>query len=530
MAGYINNETAPTIFSSIGKSLRKLTNLGMEYDDLVIKQSHAIGVTEAEFGNSGYLPQEFLYSLAMSDIGQKKFIAYFDKDYKARRDYLRRFAMNGEIDFITDTIADEAIVYDDKMYFIYPDTSTISEYINEDKNKEINDSINDEFKRLYACFSFKDSHDAWHYFKKFLIDGFLAFEIIYDKEGKKIIGFKELDALSLRPGIDKDGDKFNKIWVQYEDNLALKRDLLDSQIIYISYAKGNFQGRLSYVERLVRSFNLLRIMENSRIIWNVMNSSYRLKMIVPIGSKSPQKAKESLSEMLNVYKEDVSLDYDSGELTINGQPTMQFYKNYLIPSKDGESPDIETIGGDGPDLSETDTLRYFYDKLRQDSKIPTSRFDMESGGGSYQVESAGMDRDEIRFSKFINRIRVIFQEIITKPLWIQMSLNYPELAEDNLIKSNLGMKYNSDNIFEEAKMMDISSKRAEFIKTLQDITVPEMDESGMLNDIPYFNAKFLIQKYMKLTSSDIIQNEKMEEKRKREEAEKMDKINKDSEF
>lgn len=521
MAGYLDRTgSSISLFGSLGKGIRKLSNLGMEYDDMVVKQSRAVGVTEAEFGNAGYLPQEFLYSLAMTDIGQKKFIAYFEKDYKSRRDYLRRFAMNGEIDFIVETIADEAIVFDEKNYFCNPDTSTLGEYLDEDKEKEIRDTINEEFRRLYSCFHFKDSHDAWHYFKKFLIDGFLSFEIIFDTEGKKIIGFKELDALSLRPGVEKmDDGTYKKVWIQYEDIPSLKRELLDTQVIYISYAKGNFVGRLSYVERLVRSFNLLRIMENSRIIWNVMNSSYRLKMVVPIGTKSPQKAKESLAEMLNIYKEDISLNFDSGELTINGKPTMQFYKNYLFPSKNGESPEIETIGGDGPDLSDTDALKYFYDKLRQDSKIPYNRFDSENPG-TVSFEGAGLDRDEVRFFKFINRLRSIFQEIILKPLWVQLSLNYPELSSDKLIKTNLGLKFNADNIFEEAKQMDIMDKRAEFVQKLQGITVPEMDDAGMMNDIPYFNAKFLIQKYMKLSQSDINTNEKMQERKRKEDDEK----------
>lgn len=518
MAGFV--ESGGNIFSSLGKGIRKLANLGMDYDDMVIKQSRAVGVTEAEFGNTGYLPQEFLYSLAMSDIGQKKFIAYFEKDYKSRRDYLRRFAMNGEIDYIVETIADEGIVYDEKNYFCLPDTSTMGEFLDDEKTKEIKQSVDQIFKRIYNNFQFKESHDAWHYFKKFLIDGFLAFEIVYDKTGKEIIGFKELDALSLRPGVEKmDDGTFKKTWVQYEDVPSLKRDLLDSQIIYLSYAKGNFIGRLSYVERLVRSFNLLRIMENSRIIWNVMNSSYRLKMVVPIGTKSPQKAKESLGEMLNIYKEDISLDFDSGELTINGKPTMQFYKNYLFPSKGGEQPDIEVMGGEGPDLSDTDALSYFYDKLRQDSKIPYNRFDFDSPGQA-SLDFSGMDRDEIRFGKFIARLRQMFQELMLKPLWLQLALEYPELAQDHIVKSNLSLKFNADNIFEEAKQMDINEKRANFIQTMQGITVPEMDDTGMINEIPYFHAKFLIQKYMKLSPADIRINTKMVDKQKEEDEKK----------
>ena len=507
MAGFIDRVGSNPIFGQISKSLRTLSSLGMKYEDMVVKQSRAVGVTEAEFGLQGYLPEEFLYSLALTDVSHKKFIAFFDKDYKSRRDYLRRFAMNPEIEFCVDTVADEAIVYDDTNFFAEVDTTLLKGIIDPDNAKDIMDEISTSFRKIYAHFHFNEGHDGWAYFRQLLIDGFLSFEIIFDPEGKNIIGFKELDATSLRPGVEKSGDGiYRKIWVQYEDIPAMKRVLLDSQVIYISYAKGNFTGRVSYAERMIRSFNLLRIMENSRVIWNIMNSSFRLKMVVPIGTKSPQKAKESLAEMMAIYKEDVSLNYDSGELAVNGKPAMQFYKNYLFPSKNGESPEIETIGGDGYDLSDTDALGYFQDKLKEDSKIPFGRFDRTQDGGGFSISSDGMARDEIRFNKFIVRLRSIFQEILVKPLFIQIGLNHPELAEDELFKSALSLKYRSDNLFEELKEMEVMDKRASFIQTMMGINENIPDSSGMMQQVPYFDPKFLIEKYLGLTKNEMDRN------------------------
>lgn len=513
MAGFIDRIGVNPIFGQISKSLKNLANLGMRYDDMVVKQSRAVGVTEAEFGNQGYLPEEFLYSLALADVGQKKFIAFFDKDYKGRRDYLRKFAMNPEIEFVIDTVADEAIVYDDANYFCEIDITKVREVLSPDNQKEVVAEINQQFKKIYNHFHFTEGHDGWAYFRQLLIDGFIAFEIIFDPDGTNIVGFKELDPISLRPGVEKSSDGvYKKIWVQYEDVPSMKRVLLDSQIIYISYAKGNFTGRVSYVERMVRSFNLLRIMENSRIIWNIMNSSYRLKMVVPIGTKSPQKAKEALAEMINIYKEDISLDQDSGELAINGSPSMQFYKNYLFPSKNGESPDISVMGGEGFDLSDTDALKYFKDKLIEDSKIPAGRFDKQSGGGGggqFSISADGIDREEIRFFKFVTRLRSIYQEIILKPLFIQMGLIYPELAEDELFKSTLSISFNKDNVFEELKQMEIDQRRVDFVTSMMGIMDKKKDASGMDVDVPYFVPKFLVEKYLKLTQDDISANERM---------------------
>lgn len=499
-AGFIQRFSANPMVVTVSEFVKKLSNLGMRYEDQVVRNSKAIGATEGQFIVQGPLPENQLHALAMADIGTKKYIAYFDKDLRNKREFLRKFALNGEIEFILDTLADESIVYDMKNFFCRPDTDNLAYILKSDIRDEVIDKINDNFKRLYVYFHFNDDISAWQYFKQFLIDGFLSFEIIFNEKGDKIIGFKELDPLSLRPDVEKTESGWKKVWYQYEDQPALKRKLYDSQVIYISYAKGAYKNRVSYVERLVRSFNLLRIMENTRVIWNLMNSTYRMKMIVPIGSKSPQKARESLAELMSIYKEEINLNNDTGELSVNGKSSMQFYKNYMFPSKQGEQIDIQTIAAEGPDLSDTSPLKYFYDKLKMDSKIPASRFERDGNGGQVYMSAEGLDREEVRFFKFINRLRSIFQEILWKPLWIQSCLDNPDLADDELFRANLGINFNKDNVFEERKEQEIIQKRMEFIMSLKDYM--QDDQST-----PYFSSRWLIEKYLKLSPDDLKQNQ-----------------------
>lgn len=529
--------TNTTLFNNIQAKAREIANLGVKYDDLVVKNSQAVGATESRFLKQGVLGDEaMMYTLAMSDTTVKKYIAYFDKDYRSRREFLRKFSMNGEIQWILDTLADEAIIQDERNFFCYPSPITL------DLSEEIKKAFEDNFNRIYTFWRFNDDTTAWQYFYQLLVDGFLAFEIIYaDSNGKefkdviklheeldgafeqhaptdsnlneadkmalgglKVIGFKELDATTLRPGVEKQPDgTFKNVWYQHEEDVHLRRKLYDSQIIYISYAKGNSISRVSYVERLIRSFNLLRIMEHTRVIWNVMNSAFRLKMVVPIGNKSPQKARESLGELMSIYREDVRLDFDSGELFINGRPNIQFYKNYMFPSKNGEQTDISVIGGEGPDLSDMGALGYFYDKLKLDSKIPMGRFDRAGGGGTFTMGSDGVDREEIRFSKFINRLRSIFQEIIMKPLYLQMILDFPEIKDDELFKGQIGLRFNKDNVFERTKEMDLLGKSVEFINALKEI---KTIKDGQERD--FFHPQFLIERWMFLNKGDIDLNEK----------------------
>ena len=497
MAGFLDRFGAGT-FKNVSKKLRDLSNLGVRYDDMVIRNSQAIGAIEGAYLKRGMIGDEsFMYTLAQADTTVKKQIAYFDREYVVQREFLRKFAMNGEIQWILDTIADEAIIQDERQFFCQP--VPMSNSVQEDVAK----TYQNNFEKIYTYWRFNDDTTAWSLFYQFLIDGYLAFEIICDDKNKNIIGFKELDAATIRPAVEKQNDgTFKNVWYQNEGDPALFRTLYDSQIIYISYGKGNVASRTSYVERLVRSFNLLRIMEHTRVIWNVMNSSFRLKMIVPIGSKSPQKARETLGELMSTYKEDVRLDYDSGELFINGRPNIQFYKNYMIPSKNGEQTEISVIGGEGPDLSNMDPLSYFSNKLKVDSKVPISRFDRAANASTFSFSAEGADREEIRFAKFINRLRSIFQEIITKPLYLQMVLDFPAFKDDELFKSQIGIRFNKDNIFEREKEMNQLKSTIEFINDMSQLkTIRKGKESQ------YFHPAFLIKTYSGLSPLQMKENE-----------------------
>lgn len=505
MAGYIDKLGDKTgIFAGISSRLARLSSLGMKYDDMVVRQSKAVGLAEAEFGQEGFGDEKFLYGLALNDIGSKKYIAYFDKDVAGRVDFLNKFAANGEIEFILDTICDESIVYDEKNFFCLPNQANLG-----DVKKEVYEKIEKSFKKVYAAYRFNNDISAWNLFRKFLITGFLAFEIVYDKDAKNVIGFKELDAVFLQPNIEKmiDGT-FNRTWTLYPESTHNKRELLDSQVIYISYASTNGKGvRISYLERLIRSFNLLRTIENSRVIWNIMNSTFRLKMVIPIGTKSKQKAKESLAELMSLYKEDIALDYDSGELSVNGKASMQFYKNYLLPQKNGEVPDLEVVNSAGPDLTDSDILKYFTGKLQQDSKLPGARFSAD-GNDVLSMGATGIGREEIRFGKFIGRLQSLFQEIITKPLWIQMELQNEEIKGDNYLKGQLGLQFNGDNMFAKFKSYEIQEKSLNMFNGFKDIMEPD----GVT---PYFNVDFLVNHYELFSVDELAQNAQMKKNAKK---------------
>jgi hypothetical protein len=506
MAGFFDRKQSGVV-ARLATTLRKISNLGMSYDDMVVKQSMAIGSTEstlASVAGADLLTQtELQYALAMQDIGPKKYVTYFDKDYIGKREMLRKFSRNGEVNFIINIIADESIVYDNKNRFCYIDTKGITSVVSDDKAEEIKSNLEEIFNHVYAAFRFNEDHQAFAFFRQFLIEGALAFEMVFDQMGKKIIGFKELDPSSLRPDIIDEGGQKKKVWVQYAGNLSQERMLYDSQIIYISYARTGV-GPISYIEPLVRSFNLLRVLENSRVIWNIMNSQWRMKMVVPVGTKSPQRWVQSLSQFAAIYREDLYLDNDSGELSVQGRPNIPFYKNYIFPNKGGEQVSIDAVENGGPDLSNMDALKYFRDKMRQESNVPFSRFNQDGGSGTITFNADGAERDEIRFAKFINRLRSGFQEIIWKPVWTMFLLKYPELKDDIILKSSIGIKFNSDNLFEKAKKMEILQKEIDHITKLRDFK----DQ----NDKAFFSVDWLVEQFLDFTETELKENKSLLEK------------------
>jgi len=146
-----------------------------------------------------------------------------------------------------------------------------------------------------------------------------------------------------------------------------------------------------------------------------------------------------------------------------------------------------------------DNVLYFFNKLKQDSKIPYARFAYRGGTPSNnQVSIDSLERDEIRFEKFLSRLRSIYQEILVKPLYIQMCLDYPQLVKDRSFKTNLGLNFVRESEFNDLVELANLVKRGDFIKSLADMKVKVGEEEQ-----PYFDKDFLIERFLGLTPEQI---------------------------
>jgi len=504
MAGFIKGNT---FSGSISQKFKQLTKLDVVFDDQIVKNSKAIGPTEQKVGYTG-MSEAMKFALSLADSSKQPFIAYFDTSYPARREKLRQFAQNSEIQWCLETICNNVVRFDDENYYLRPKFLFGNLNIKEELKKKIEDKLQENFKRIYQIFDFKDVNSAWHMVKSLLIEGFLCCEIIYDKTNSNIIGCKRLDPLTIIRELRLINGNYSLVWVQNPNDIRNRRELLDNQVIYISYIKANEYtnySKLSYVENLIRNFSLMRLMEDSVIMWVTTHATFRMKIVFPIGDLNETYARQDLGKFNAQYKEDIQYNSTSGELKVDGKPNVLPYKNYIIPRQDGEETTIDILNDTGQSLQDVTIIEYFYKKFQMDSKIPATRFFREQPNMFIPDINAGMDREEEKFSLFIKHIRVIFEDIIRKPLQIQMCLDFPELAGDVQFINGINFNYFSDGYYQERIEQKIMFDRVQEVMGL----------SGIMDNIvgePVFDATWMSKKFLKLSEDDWKENEEYKEK------------------
>jgi hypothetical protein len=475
------------LFSRI---LRNLSNYGMNYDDMIMRNQVGIGINEDPYSSKGNSMYDFFSQRAVASVLNRKSIPYLDKAYADKRRILREYSIKDEIRDFVSTITDESIVYNDERDFCTP------KILSTDYSQEIKDKYQEAFEKVYNKYGFSDTITAWSMMKDFLIDGYLAVEIIYDDKKKNIIGFNRLRPETLVPAYEPG---IGHLWIQFPEDPQLRRIFLDSQIVYISYSTQNDYSETSYVEGLIKPYNQLKILEQTRIMFNIINATIYQKFTIPIKGMSRQRAEEQIGQLIHDYSEEVEWDDTLGTLTINGSKHLPYNKQIWFPEGDAGTPNMELVSPQGHDLNDETMLSWFYKALKRASKIPIQRFESENGGGNLFGDSSEMTRDEIKFHNFISRLRAIFKEIIVKPIKLQLLIEFPELKDDEILLNQIDIDFYSNQLFEEWKKINNLSKKSEIVGTLL----------GVMNgEKPYFHIEWIMDKVFKLSQEDKAENMK----------------------
>jgi hypothetical protein len=475
------------LFSRI---LRNLSSYGMKYDDMIMRNQVGVGINEDPYSQQGNSMYDFFSRRAVASVLNKKSIPYLDRSYADKRRILREYSIKDEIRDFVSTVCDETIIYSDKDFCKPKNIST-------DYSQDIRDKYQEYFEKIYNRFGFSDSVSAWNLMKDFLIDGYVAMEIVWDDKKKNIIHFNRLRPDTIVPAFEP---SIGNIWIQYPEDPQLRRIFLDSQLVFVSYSTQNDYSETSYVEGLIKPYNQLKIIEQTKIMFNIINATVYQKFTIPVKGLSRQKAEEQIGQLINDYSEEVEWDDSLGTLQINGTKHLPYNKQIWFPEGDAGTPNMELVSPQGHNLNEDDILKWFYNILKRASKIPVQRFEGDNGGGNVFTDAAEMTRDEAKFSNFIGRLRANFKEIVVKPLKLQMLVEYPELMEDEVFLNQIDIEFISNQLFEEWKKLGNMSKKIEILGSYTGIQKAD--------GTPYFHIEYLIDNVLKLSAEEKEENKR----------------------
>lgn len=504
--------------------LINLSSFGLSTNQSIVKNALALGASSTQSGIADDQMNPSYYGNAGNNLfnrykdltkNNSQSYAFYDMTYSTRCQMCKQLARDIEINFILETICNEAIVPDENGFIAQLDLDKLKLFLNKrfknnnglDADKLIRD-CKIAYNKVYAAFGWASNNGAWTYFKKFLIEGFLAFEIIMDENKKNIIGIMNIDPTTLQPDIQitEDGQELF-IWYQYK-GAANQRMIPNSNLIYISWANlgDNKYNNISYVEGLTRSFNMLRQLENSHLIWNIQNAQNRMKITVPVNDLSPAKAQQRIGEIINAYTEEVSMDDLSGQMLVNGEPKFNFQKTFVFEDHGGQAVTMEGVKAEGYNMNTTEDLQYFWRKFILESQVPANRFtlNISSAPNNQWAGDANITREEYAFGRFIERIQAVFKEILLKPLLVQICAMHPEFSYTDYLKQGLGIRFNEENMFVLAKKRSVVNEGAAAVSTLMGI----MSADGQT---PYFSIDWAVKEFLGLSDQDLETNRQYKE-------------------
>ena len=214
---------------------------------------------------------------------------------------------------------------------------------------------------------------------------------------------------------------------------------------------------ISYLHKAIKPLNQLRVLEDATVIYRLSRAPERRIFYIDVGNLPKMKAEQYLRDMMVRHKNRLVYDASTGEVR-DDRKFMTMLEDYWLPRREGNrGTEITTLPG-GENLGKIEDVEYFQKKLYQSLNVPVTRLQSE------QVYSIGrateITRDEVKFSKFINRMRNKFSTLFLKCLEKQLVLKGIVTVEDwKVISQYIAFDYSKDNYYEELKETEVMTTR-----------------------------------------------------------------------
>ena len=446
----------------------------------------------------------------------------FKSEYELIKRY-REMALHPEVDSAIEDIINEAIVSDQN------DSPVEIDLENLPASAKLKDLIREEFKTIKEVMDFdKKCHEI---LRNWYIDGRIYYHKVIDikkpEEGLKEVRY--IDPLkiklvrklktdpTLRGAIkqvngqnpaDLESPEIEEYY-QYDPSQTQGKNALGAigqtpfstkqrpvkiapdaiTFCHSGLVDRNKQTILSYLHKSIKALNQLRMIEDSLVIYRLSRAPERRIFYIDVGNLPKQKAEQYLREVMSRYRNKMVYNADTGEIR-DDKKFMSMLEDFWLPRREGgRGTEISTLPG-GQNLGELEDVKYFQKKLYRSLNVPESRLESES---SFNIgRSAEITRDEVKFQKFVTRLRKKFSDLFNDLLRTQLVLKgVCTLEEWDDLKEQIQYSFIADNYFSEMKEKEVMNERLALLQ--------QMDPYAG----KYFSIEYLRRNILRQTDNEI---------------------------
>ena len=441
-----------------------------------------------------------------------------DGSYKDEQDLIRRYremSIHPECDRAIDDVVNEAIAGE------IDDTPVDVELSNLKVGSNIKKKIREEFFNVLRLLDFDKK--AYDIFRRWYIDGKVYYHKVIDTSNPRrgITELRYVDPRKIRKVIELE----NKKDKQFVDPKTMESQLAPRSAEYYIYNPKGLRGLetsgvkiapdaiafchsglkdmnknviMSHLHKAIKALNQLRMIEDSLVIYRLSRAPERRIFYIDVGNLPKQKAEQYLREVMSRYRNKLVYNADTGEIR-DDRKMMSMLEDFWLPRREGgRGTEITTLPG-GQNLGELEDVKYFQKKLYRALNVPESRLESES---TFNLgRAAEITRDEVKFQKFVTRLRKKFSELFHDLLKTQLVLKgIITLEEWDDMSEHIQYDFIADNYFSELKEKEILNERLALLQ--------QMDPYAG----KYFSLEYLRRQILRHTDSEMNEIDKQIEK------------------
>ena len=425
----------------------------------------------------------------------------------------REMANHPECEMAINEIVNESITHDE-------DGTVVDIVMDNLKQPDsIKKKIQEEFDTILKMLNFSNLADDLY--KRWYIDGRIYFQIVLDEKKPKD-GIKELryiDPRKIRKIREIKKGRDPKTGAEIIQSIAEYYMFNDRGTITQSYTAGVSQGLriapesivsvnsglmdakntfvISYLHKAIKPLNQLRMIEDAVVIYRLSRAPERRIFYIDVGNLPKGKAEQYMRDVMVKYRNKMVYDANTGELR-DDRKHMSMLEDFWLPRREGgKGTEITTLPA-GQNLGQIEDVQYFQKKLLQSLSVPYSRMDQQNGGGLAGIgRTTELTRDELRFNKFINRLRNKFSQLFDHALRVQLSLKGVCTEEEwDKFREDIYYDYKKDNNFVELKEVDLLQQRLSILNLVE----PYVGK--------YYSQEWVKKNILRLTDEEIEEMQK----------------------